>query len=372
MRRPTSLYTVLFVAAATIFVGWLSFRVLKPFWTAAAWAIVLAVAFWTPWRALERRMAKRRGLAAFLMTTAIALVVLLPAAGFAGLLTAQATDLAATVTKTLQERHIASPSDLIQLPWIAGALDRMQSLLHITPEEFQAKVTALLSGASAELAALSGQLVLSVFDAVLTFFTTLFLLFFCFRDGDRWTTAVLELLPTAAEQRSALARRLGGMLSEIFRGSLFCALIQGALGGAGWMIVGLTSPALAGAAMAILSLLPVGGTAIVWLPGSLWLWSRDRTGAAIVLFLWGAILASFVADNVLKPLLIRGEELNTLVVFLGVFGGLAAFGLLGIFIGPIALALAVTMLDVLRHEARGDDVPPAGPPDGAAGEAAGI
>ncbi|MGE5234140.1 MAG: AI-2E family transporter [Acidobacteriota bacterium] len=369
MRRPTTLYSALFVVATTLLVGWLSFRVLKPFWSAAAWAIVLAVAFWTPWQALKRRLVKRRSLAALLMTTAIALVVLLPAAGFVGLLAAQASNLATTVTQTLKDRHITSPSDLIQLPWIAGALDRAQSLLHISPEEFQTKVDALLTGASSEIASLSGQLVLSVFDAVLTFFTTLFLLFFCFRDGDRWTTAVLELLPTTAERRSAQAKRLGDMLNEIFRGSLFCALIQGAVGGAGWAIVGLPSPALAGAAMAILSLLPIGGTAIVWLPGSLWLWSRDRTGAAIVLFLWGAILASFLADNVLKPMLIRGEELNTLVVFLGVFGGLTAFGLLGIFIGPIALAFAVTMLEVLRHEARGDDVP--APPEAPAGETAG-
>src|SRR5512135_1788391 len=133
MRRPTSVYTVLFMAATTLLVGWLSFRVLKPFWSAAAWAIVLAVAFWTPWQVLERRLAKRRGLAALLMTTAIALVVLLPAAGFAGLLATQASDLATTVTQTLKDRNITSPSDLIQLPWIAGALDRAQSLLHISP-----------------------------------------------------------------------------------------------------------------------------------------------------------------------------------------------------------------------------------------------
>jgi len=368
MRRPTTLYTVLFVTATTLLVGWLSFRVLKPFWSAAAWAIVLAVAFWTPWQALERRLAKRRALAAVLMTTAIALVVLLPAAGFAGLLAAQASNLASTVTQTLRERHITSPSDLIQLPWIADRLDRVQSLLHISPEEFQAKVDGLLTGASSEIASLSGQLVLSVFDAVLTFFTTLFLLFFFFRDGDLYTNAVLDLLPTDAAERHALRSHLRAMLSSIFRGSLLCALIQGFVGGVGWAIVGLPSPALAGAAMAILSLLPIGGTAIIWLPGSLWLWSRDRTGAAIVLFLWGAVLTSFVADNVLKPLLIRGSEgLNTLVVFLGVFGGLAAFGLLGIFIGPIALALAVTVIEILGREARREDEPAPAPPGEAAG-----
>jgi predicted PurR-regulated permease PerM len=102
--------------------------------------------------------------------------------------------------------------------------------------------------------------------------------------------------------------------------------------------------------MAVLSLLPVGGTAIVWLPGAIWLWASGHRGAAIFLALWGVIVASFLADNVLRPLLIRdSDELSTLVVFLGVFGGLSAFGLLGIFIGPIALAFFFTLLGILRE-----------------------
>ena len=104
--------------------------------------------------------------------------------------------------------------------------------------------------------------------------------------------------------------------------------------------------------MAVLSLVPLGGTALVWIPGSIWLWTAGRHGMAIFLFVWGAVLVSFVADNILKPLLIGGsEELSTIVVFLGVFGGLAVFGLLGIFIGPIVLVLAAGLLEALQLEA---------------------
>lgn len=363
LKRNREIYTVLFFAASTALVGWLCFQVLKPFFSAAAWTIVLAVVFWTPWQAVERRMPTRRGLAAFLVTSAIALLVLLPAGGFVGLLAAQASQTAGDVTQLLKDRHISSFSDLVQLPIVAAALDRVQSMLHIGPDEFQEKTRELLTAASATLAGLSGQLVLGVFDVLLTFFTTLFLLFFAFRDGERFAGALLELLPTDEQRRHALSASLRGMLGSIFRGSLLCALIQGLIGGIGWAIVGLPSPSLAGAAMAVLSLLPVGGTALVWVPGSLWLWSQDRPGAALVLFLWGAILASFLADNVLKPLLIRGsEELNTLIVFLGVFGGLTAFGLLGIFIGPIALALAVSLLGVLRRQAAAEPLAEASPP----------
>jgi predicted PurR-regulated permease PerM len=144
------------------------------------------------------------------------------------------------------------------------------------------------------------------------------------------------------------------MVRAIFRGSLLLALIQGAFGGIGWWLAGLGSPVLAGATMAVLSLLPIGGSAIVWLPGSIWLWTTGHHGAGIFLLLWGSLVTSFLCDNVLRPLLIRGaEELSTVVVFLGVFGGLAAFGLLGIFIGPMALATFASLLGALRRRAHG-------------------
>jgi predicted PurR-regulated permease PerM len=106
--------------------------------------------------------------------------------------------------------------------------------------------------------------------------------------------------------------------------------------------------------MSILSLLPVGGTAIVWGPALVVLFVKGRTGTAIAFLVWNVLVTSTLADNVLKPLLIgrKGGELSTLLVFLGVFGGLAAFGLLGIFIGPMALAVAVMLVRILREMAR--------------------
>jgi predicted PurR-regulated permease PerM len=115
--------------------------------------------------------------------------------------------------------------------------------------------------------------------------------------------------------------------------------------------------------MSFLSLLPIGGTALVWIPGSIWAWYAGNPGAAIFIFLWGLIVTTIVTDNFLRPLLIgRSEELSTLAVFLGVFGGLTAFGLLGIFIGPVTLVLATALIDILREQARRSiaDTPPPG------------
>ena len=354
METPTTnrTYAVIFVVLAAVGIGFLCYRVLSPFLGAIAWAIIIAVAFQAPWAWLERTMPKRRSFAAVLLTLAIALIVMLPGGLFAGVLASQAIDVANRVSAKLGSLNIRSYSDLVALPQVAGLLDRVQTRLGMSPDDFQKLASGFLTKASKVIATASGQLVLGAFDAVLTFVMVIFLLFFFFKDGRAMANALFDMLPTDRAGRQRISGSLQSMLAAIFRGSLLCALAQGLTGGIGWAIAGLPSPALAGAAMAVFSLLPVGGTAIVWLPGAISLWAAGSHGSAIFLLAWGVVVASFLADNVLRPMLIRGtEELSTLVVFLGVFGGLAAFGLLGIFIGPVALVLATTLIQVMRHQA---------------------
>ncbi len=347
-------YAVAFVALAAVGIGFLSYRILTPFLGAIAWAIVLAVAFQAPWRWLERRLPKRRGLAATLLTLAIALIVLLPGIVLGAVLVSQAIDVATVASAKLATMNVRSVSDVIALPRVASLADRVQHLVGLTPDDLQKLAAGFVTKASATAAALSRRLVLGVFDALFTFAMVIVLLFFFFKDGREMARALFELLPIDDAGRSQVSGSLESMLSAIFRGSLLCALAQGLTGGIGWAIAGLPSPALAGAGMAIFSLLPVGGTALIWLPGAVYLWAADHRGAAIFLFVWGVVVASFLADNVLRPMLIRGaEELSTLVVLLGVFGGLAAFGLLGIFIGPVVLVLGTTLIQVMRRAASG-------------------
>jgi predicted PurR-regulated permease PerM len=354
-------YTAIFLVLAALGVGYVCYRVLAPFLAAIAWAIVLAVAFQGPWTYLEHRMPHRRGLAAALLTLAVAVLVLLPAGLFAGVVASETINVANRVSNKLSDLHVASFSDVVALPKVAEALDGIRSRVGISKPDFEKFAAGFFAKASTTAARVSGKLVLGVFDAVLTFVLVIFLLFFLFKDGRAMATAAFDMLPTDPEGRRRLSGSLQVMLAAIFRGSLLCAVIQGASGALGWWIAGLPSPALAGAAMGVLSLLPVGGTAIAWLPGAIYLWSAGRVGSAVFLFAWGLVVTSFLADNVLRPMLIRGsDELSTLVVFLGVFGGIAAFGMLGIFIGPVALAMAVTLVGVIR-QAAGTERPAAAP-----------
>ncbi len=346
------IYAVIFFLLAVLGVGFVCYRVLLPFFAAVAWAIVLAVAFQRPWSFLERRMPKHRSLAAALLTLAVAAGVLVPAGLLVGVLANQVIVVATKITSSLSAGDVRSFSDFVALPKVARVLDDARAWAGISPADFQKLAAEVVTRLSAVAGALSGKLVLGVLDAMLTVVLVIFLLFFLFRDGERMAAATLDLLPTDAEGRNRMSRSLQTMLDAIFRGSLLCAMTQGLLGAMGWWIAGLPSPVLAGVVMAIVSLLPMGGTALVWLPGVVWAWSTDRHGSAIFLFVWGSAVTVLLVDTVLRPMLVRGaDELTTLIVFLGVFGGLAAFGLLGIFIGPVALAIAVALMEVMRGHA---------------------
>jgi predicted PurR-regulated permease PerM len=340
-----------------------SVQVLVPFLGAIAWAVVLGVTFQPQWAYLQRRLPNRPNLSAALLTIAIGLLVLLPAAVMISIIASQINHLAVDIIGRLNAGNVRSFSDLIRMPWVSRVLDTLKDRAGMSPEDFQRLAASFLQRLSSVLPGLSARLAISLFDGLVTFMMSLFLLFFVFRDGQNMAQAALELLPLEGAERQQLGRSVSAMTRAIFHGSLLCALAQGILGGLGWWLAGLPLPTLAGAAMAILSLLPLGGTALIWVPGVIGAWSTGHHGAALFLTIWGTLVISFFADNILRPWLIRGtEQLSTLVVIIGVVGGMAAFGLLGVFIGPIALALAVSLLDLLRALAlqSGQEQPPEG------------
>ena len=347
------IYPIAVFSLAVLGVGSLTVKVLAPFGPAIAWAVVLAVGFAGPWRVLERRMPRHRSLAAVLLTLAVGLLVVLPAGFLAGVLVNEAIGVFGRTSASLAARNVSGLEDLLQIPAVREAFAWMEAKSGVTTAELLARAGEVAAGISGLLARLSGGVVRSLFDAVVTFLVTLFVLFFLLRDGREMVRALLDLVPLDEGRRVAVLGSLRGMLQSIFRGSLLCALIQGATGSVGWAIAGLPSPVLAGAAMSVLSLLPVGGTALVWGPGAIACWLQGRHGMAVFLAVWGLLVVSTLADNVLKPILIGGKtELSTLVVFLGVFGGLGAFGLLGLFIGPMVLAFGLTLLRILRETTR--------------------
>jgi len=155
-------------------------------------------------------------------------------------------------------------------------------------------------------------------------------------------------------KRIELFSYLAAVTRAVMFGVGLTALVQGALIGIALMIVGAPSPLVLGVLATLFALLPIGGTALIWLPAALILFAQQRWGAGIFILIWGTLVS--LTDNFLKPLLISGRaQVATLTVFLGVLGGVRAYGPVGLFLGPVVLALAIALIQfTLQSERRAE------------------
>jgi predicted PurR-regulated permease PerM len=332
---------------ALVFVGLVAvllYRVLEPFLAPLAWATVLGFVMHPLQTRLARAFRGRAGLAAALLTLLTLVLFVGPLTLLGGAFAAQAGLLVSSLQELVGRLQIGSFTELTQLPAAQSTLAWFEQHLAISAEQLRAWTVAGAERLLQPLAALGGQAFLGAIGTVVSFALMLFLLFFMLRDGASMLHTTLGLVPLDATHKLRFAKHLGDVTRAVVFGTVVTSLLQGACVSIGFMFVGLPSPVVFGVLSAVLSVLPVGGTAFVWGPAVAWLFASGRVGAAIFLLVWGLLVVA-LADNLLRPMLISGRtEVPTLAVFIGVLGGLAAFGLVGMFLGPLVISLAVALV----------------------------
>lgn len=309
--------------------------VLWPFLTALLWALILVTTTWPALLWLDKALRGRRLLAASLMTTLVTIFVLLPVVAVAVGLADNMAELSAGLAALAKNGLPDAPSWLIGLPMVGETVHNYwQQFAH----DGQRLVNELgkYSG-SAQHLAISGGRVLG--RGVLDIGLSVFLAFFFFLHGEglaqRLLTAVDRVAGVRAAHLLSIAR---GTLTGVIYGILGTALAQGILAAIGFAIAGVPAAVLLGVATFFLSVVPVGPP-LIWGGASLWLFQQGQPGWAIFVLAWGFFLVSTV-DNVIKPFIIsRGSSLPFAIVFLGVLGGVLAFGVIGLFLGPTLLAI---------------------------------
>jgi predicted PurR-regulated permease PerM len=271
------------------------------------------------------------------------LLFMLPLAITAGAVGAQAAQLLRALEGRIPGRGGTHDFELEKIPWVGDALEWIEAHTGVTVLQLQEWMAEGLQRLLQLVMSSGGSFVMGALGTTVSFVMMLFVLFFVLRDGPRLAQQVVSLLPIEGERRTLLQRHLTDMTRAVFLGLGLTAVAQGVLLGVGFWIAGLPSPLVFGVLGVILALVPMVGPALLWIPGAIWLAARGEMGYAIFLALWGGIVVGLI-DNLLRPLLISGRvEVPTLAVFVGVIGGLAAFGFIGLFLGPIVLGLLIAL-----------------------------
>jgi len=314
--------------------------VMAPFISALLWGAILAFASWPLMRFLTRVLGGRETLAAGLLTSAWILIVALPLVWLGFNLADHIRDATLFVRDVQVDGLPDAPVWLIDIPLVGERMASWWSSLDQQGAALLASVKPYLGQVGNWLLARSAQIGSGVLELTLS----LVFVFFFYRDGPRLSAFVLRLLHRLTGERAEYYLNLvAGTVQRVVNGVIGTAAAQALLALIGFLIAGVPGAIVLGLITFMLSLIPMGPP-LAWLPVTGWLVWKGEYGMAIFMGIWGTFVISGV-DNVLKPYLIsRGGDLPLVIVLLGVFGGLIAFGFIGLFIGPTLLAIGYSLL----------------------------
>ena len=326
------------VAGLLLGVVLLTFSVLQPFIVPLIWGGILAYVSWPLQQRLIRALRGRTGLAALLTTLAVTLAIVVPLVWLILMVRVEAVDAYAKVQTFLASKPSLPPA-LRDLPWVGVWAEDLLQQLSADPTAILEQLVRTLEQSSVEMSKLIG----GVGRNVAKLFFAVFSMFFLLRDGPRLlreARAILEgiLGPRVHDYLDAIGATTQAVVYALILG----AVAQGTVAGIGYFFAGVEAPVLMGALTVLIALIPFGAP-LVWGSLALWLLVTGKLGPGIFLLVWGLLVVSWV-DNLVRPMVIsNATRMPFLLVVFGVLGGVLAFGLVGLFIGPVLLAVSLAI-----------------------------
>jgi predicted PurR-regulated permease PerM len=328
------LITVVLLALLVI----LGFQVLDPFIVPMVWAAILAYVSWPAYQWLIRVLHGRTTIASLLMTIAITAAVIVPLAWLIVFLRVELVRAYQAIHTLLADRTQLPPA-LLKLPWVGEQLSDLRDRMAEDPRALSTQLHDWAERSSTVIARVLGGVgrnTVKLFFAVLS-------LFFVYRDGERFATQFAHVLEQVLGPRvHNYLQAIGPTVKAVVYGLVLAAVAQGVLAGLGYWVAGVGAPVFLAVLTTICGLLPFA-VPVLWGSVGFWLIATGHTGAGVGLLAWGTIVVSWI-DNIVRPLVISREtRIPFLLVMFGVIGGVAAFGLVGLFIGPVILAILVAI-----------------------------
>jgi predicted PurR-regulated permease PerM len=315
------------------------------------WATVLAHLLYPLYSRLTARLGGRESLAAGILTVGIMLLGVLPLIWTGGVIVREAVVLEKAIRIWVGEGGLERlPEHLSKLPLGGELLRGLYDRLETGPDNVEEMLISSAKSLSQFLVGGLTGFVKNVFAFFANALVMIVTLFFFFRDGRDLVTRLYELIDLDASHKAKIFLRLDQTMRAVVKGVVVTAIVQGLLAGLAYALLGVPVPVVLTAVTTILAPIPFGGTALVWVPVGLWLLWVGPVWKGVVLLVWGAGVVSTV-DQVLRPLLIgHGAQIPVFLLMFSVLGGLSVYGIIGIFVGPIVVALLLTALQIYREE----------------------
>jgi predicted PurR-regulated permease PerM len=324
--------------------------VLWPFASVITWSVILAYVSWPVYRVFRRPFGRFQSAAAICMTIVLTCAVILPALWLFVLIAGELVSAYRSLETLLTEKNLVLPEIIRRIPWFGEQLQGQLDRFSAEPSGFGTQVATWAQTWTSQITALAG----GVGRSVGKLFLVMLAVFFLYRDGDSILVQLRRVVRRAFGNRlDAYVLTAGSMTRAVLFGFLITAFVQGLIAGIGYAILGIHGSVLLGAITGILSFIPFLGTAVVWGSLGAYLLLTSHVAKGVILLLWGFLLVHPI-DNVLRPLLIsNATHVPFVVVMFGAIGGIAAWGLIGVFAGPVVLAIG---LAIWREWAAEDDL----------------
>jgi len=335
-----TLLKTLLVFALILLGVYLLGKIFLPFLAPIAWALIIGIITYPAYRRLLALLKQRKTWSAGLMTLAVMLVFVLPVVSLVSVLAQEVAQVYQFVSNSVSS---GGAEKLLQQwaeqPQWAPYVAKFKTLVGGSSFSLTDSVMANSKEGLAKLLGFLTSILANSFSFLMDMIFMLFILFFVYLDGERVLLWLNRMLPLEESLQEKLSRVVRDVLSGFIFGTLLTCLVQGVLAGAAYLLFDVPSPLLLAVLTAIGGLIPVVGTALIWLPAALYLYLQGSAVKAVIMILWG-FLAVGMSDNVVKPIFMSSRvTLPILPIMIGALGGLAAFGVLGAIFGPLLLAI---------------------------------
>ncbi|OPY76143.1 MAG: putative inner membrane protein [Syntrophorhabdus sp. PtaU1.Bin153] len=341
---PSNRFYTLTLLFLLVVLGYLSYQIFRAFLSPIAWAIVLSIVFY-PVFSFLLRWVKWKPLASLITLLIIIVLLLGPFSYFSYLLSQEIRSLIDASTSG----QFDPVGSVLHHPKIRAIMDRVLLLLNVSRAELEKTLMENLSHFGKNLlGGLTGGI--GNVAAVITDFIFMILsTFFFLEGGSEFVEGINRYIPFSKKQKDRLLKQTRDIIVSTIYGGVTVAIVQATFGGVAFSILGVPSPVIWGLAMFVASFIPLVGTFVVWGPAAIYLFFKGALLNSIILVIIGVVAISSV-DNILRPLIIRGKmRMPTLAIFFSILGGIKVFGFIGFIMGPLVLALFISVVQMLRY-----------------------